>query len=267
MPCLTAATISAPKLLHARSSDRYGAVESILECEIDWEQAGTAASSKTLIVRSASMGSLHLRCGLALLQAPARTLQKPLAASHSAVAGLARLKASVQQHMAEGPSQKAILAGVGQPQDCAGVGSRSGFAVHPAAADASLHLGAVCVDAGPLAEAAPRTSRVPIALGAYTASLCDAHNGMLPTEAKIAIFVACNFVRHAAGNAHQELTGTCTAGAASWAVAGAAEEAEEPALAVSDAWWRPEAAAPGAGMKLQRLVAKQLAPQVCDFQP
>lgn len=184
MPCLTDAAISAPKLLHTRSSDRHVAVDSILECEVDWEQAGTAASNSTLTIRSASMGSVHLRCGLALLQAPERVLQKPLAASSSAVAGLARLTAAVQQRMAEGPSQKAILAGVRQPQDCAGVGSRSGFMMHPAAADASLHLGAVRVDAGQVAEAAPRTSRVPVGLGAYTASLCDALFGMLLVESQ-----------------------------------------------------------------------------------
>ena len=58
--------------------------------------------------------------------------------------------------------------------------------------------------------------------------------------------------------------GYCAAGAASWAIAGAAEEAGDSTLAVSDAWWLPAPAAAGAGMKLQRLVAKQLAPQVWD---
>lgn len=36
-------------------------------------------------------------------------------------------------------------------------------------------------------------------------------------------------------------------------------------MSFSDAWWLPEASARGSGMKLQQLVAKQLAPQVCFF--
>ena len=177
VPCLTDATISAPKLLHAKSNAPHAAdPESVLECEVDWEQGGAATRISMLTIRSASKGTVHLRCGLAMLQAPESRQH-----STSAVACLVRPKAALPKHMAADcpGSQRAILAAVAQPEDCGGVGGRSGFGVHPATADASLHLGAVAsTGAGLLAEAAPRPSRVPVALGAYTASLGDAGTGM-----------------------------------------------------------------------------------------
>ena len=173
VPCLTHASISAPKVLHANTSDPQAAVENMLECKIDWEQAGAAAGVSMLTVRSASKAGVHLRCGAAMLQAPGSILRAANSVSKTARACRGQPTPAVLRHLTEScRSQRAILAGVAQPKDCAGVGSHSGFVVHPAAADASLHLGAVPGSStGSHAALAPRPSRVPVALGAYTASL------------------------------------------------------------------------------------------------
>ncbi len=56
--------------------------------------------------------------------------------------------------------QLAILAAIGSPQPCE---SCDGYTVHPAAADSSLHLGAVP------GTKAKGPSRVPVGFGAYRA--------------------------------------------------------------------------------------------------
>ena len=142
--CLTDAAIAAPKLLESG--------DSLLECKVP-----DAAGSGLLTVRSAD--TVHLSCQLMCMQ--------PVVHGGRHTARLALRLLPPQKAAAS--VQAAVVAAVAMPAACAGVGSRSCFLVHPAAGDASLHLGAVPRSAAGAQE--PPPSRVPVSFSAYTASL------------------------------------------------------------------------------------------------
>ena len=237
-PCLLDAAIAAPKLLAAQ--------DSMLQCEVDMDGS--------LSIRSADRGAMHVSCHLACLPSAASTQhgQRPAAAiSQALIADSAHLRSNHQR-------AAAAMGAVAAPAACAGMGSRSGFVVHPAAGDASLHLGAVppvasVQHSAAAAESAP--SKVPVSLSAYTATVGEVPAGGQPSHLALA---ASTEQLH-----HSLCCPRMCAGNMSWALAGPAEPAGDSS-AVSDAWWLPGNGRPGSGMKLQRLVARQLS-QVRDL--
>ena len=164
-PCLTSAAISAPKVLAAKPGGEQiqGALHiSVLVCEME-------LLDSTLTIRSSDQGSRHLSCRVAGLPAAQR------AAPHHTVTSRTAVHACMAAPSLRDADRSscATVAAIAQPQGCAGVGSRNGFLVHPAATDASLHLGAVLrlSSASHAATAAgAQPSRVPVSLGACSAS-------------------------------------------------------------------------------------------------
>ena len=161
-PCVLDAAIAAPKLLAAQGS--------MLECELH--------TGGSLSISSADRGTVHLSCVLACLAPAASTQrgQRPgTAISHTFDTWAARLRLA--------PQGAAAMATVALPAACAGMGSRSGFVVNPAAGDASLHLGAVpsvSPQQHSAAAADAPSSRVPVSLSAYTATLGEVSGGGQP---------------------------------------------------------------------------------------
>ncbi|BDA51455.1 probable oleandomycin polyketide synthase, modules 5 and 6 [Coccomyxa sp. Obi] len=235
-PCVLASSTSTNSNLTGAEADSSLGTQ-VLECAA-WVGAGGTPAAGTVEVRSRTGGPIaptaggtsqavatgptHLSCMVVSLSAPgilhgngtsAKSREGMHALAIAVAASLDRQKGSA--------GAPGTVATVALPLSSAGQSGKSGFNVHPAAADSSLHLGAVPHSTSTLLSQ-QQPSKVPVGFGVYTAS-----------------------------------TPATQAGSSGWAVAGAAD-ALDNASAISNAWWLPVAGSDSAGMSLQGLLAKQL---------
>jgi len=157
---LTAAAIAAPCILGSPAAQaKSGSSTSMLQCSVG------SGSLHTLEISSASAGSngkitSHLTSSASV--AIAQSSQHGRSRARMALSTSLIRKVSPGKRSSR---QRATVAGICPQQPCKGVRNSyaGGYTVHPAAADSSLHLGAVAGNnsTGP--------SRVPVGFGAYTA--------------------------------------------------------------------------------------------------
>ncbi len=154
---LTAASIAAPCILGSTTAwPTLDSSPSMLLCSI-----ASGNSADTLEVSSpdadaAQKSASHLKASAAMVLS---SRPQPLKARPQTTARMAFKETNIGEPVTR---QLAILAGIGSPHRCE---SSDGYTVHPAAADSSLHLGAVpgTKFKGP--------SRVPVGFGAYKAGI------------------------------------------------------------------------------------------------
>ena len=158
---LTAAAIAAPCILGSPAAQaRSGSITSMLQCSV-----GSGSSTHTLEISSAPAGrngkvTPHLTSSA--------SAAIPQSSQHGRFRARMALSTSLTRTVSLGKRttrQRATVATICPQQPCKGVRNSDGggYTVHPAAADSSLHLGAVAGNnsTGP--------SRVPVGFGAYTA--------------------------------------------------------------------------------------------------
>ncbi|CAL8465605.1 g5141 [Coccomyxa elongata] len=253
---LAAATISSPCMLASSTpadanptgAENDGSIGAqILECAA-WFGAGGSLAAGAVEVRSrtggtspptaggtsqpVAKGPTHLSCVVVSLAAAWTGYSRPESGKgvHALAAAVAapqdwrdRAAGATLPQPVNRSGARSTVAIVALPRSCAGHIGKSGYNVYPAAADCSLHLGAVARSTdSALSQHQP--SKIPVGFGAYTASTSATH-----------------------------------AGSNGWAVAGEAETLDK-ASAISDAWWLPVTGQGSGSMSLQGLLAKQLSP-------
>ena len=239
---LTAALIAAPCILGSLAAwPSLNSSPSTLLCSI-------GSSSHSLEVSSApgdatQKSTSHLKASAAVVLSSRR---QPHRARAQTAACLLLKEMKVGKRLAR---QLAVLAGIGSSQPCK---CQVGYMVHPAAADSSLHLGAVpgTRSKGP--------SRVPVGFGAYRAGTAGEASAKCQDSTVFSMLRRDKNINSPLTGMHLDAGLTCT-GSSMWAIASPLEVDNKlaGASAVSSAWCQSDAAF-GSSLSLQGLISKPL---------